>query len=84
MRFTLDIAKLPDGSYSAALANIDQFGKVAPIPPSDFEYAGTRLWMKWGRTDTLYEGTMENGKLIGTWWQGGGGFPLTFERDPAR
>jgi RNA polymerase sigma factor (sigma-70 family) len=80
MRFALDIAKLPDGSYSAALANLDQFGNDAPIPASVFRYSPPNLRMEWKWARGAFEGKLENGKIIGTWLQGGGGFPLVFER----
>jgi hypothetical protein len=80
IRFALDIAKLPDGTYSAALANIDEFNYDAPMPASDFQYSPPQVHMKWKWADGAYEGKLENGKLTGTWWQGGGGFPLVFER----
>jgi hypothetical protein len=80
IRLALDIAKLPGGSYSAALSNIDQFGNDAPIPTSDFHFEPPKLRMKWKWADVSYEGKMEDGRLVGTWFQGGGGFPLVFER----
>jgi hypothetical protein len=81
IRLTLDIARLPDGSYAAALANIDQFGYDDPIEPSKFVYSPPRLRMEWKWADSVaYEGKLENGKLVGAWLQSGGSFPLTFER----
>jgi hypothetical protein len=77
----LDIAKLPDGSYSATLSNIDEFGHDAPMPTSDFQYAPPSLKMKWKWNDnTAFEGKLENGKLAGKWLESGGSFPLVFER----
>jgi len=81
IREALDIAKLPGGSYSATLANVDGFGVEAPVPTSDFEYSPPSLhveckWQDWG-----FDGKLENGKLAGIWNQGGGGFPLVFERE---
>jgi hypothetical protein len=81
IRMALDIAKLPDGSYSATLINIDEFSHEAPIPPSEFRFSAPNLQAKWKWPDRAFEGKLENGKLIGTWLQGGGGFPLVFERD---
>jgi hypothetical protein len=77
----LDIAKLPDGTYAAALANLDQLGNSDPIPASDFQYEPPNVRMEWKWADnTRYEGKLKNGKLVGTWFEGGGGFPLVFER----
>jgi hypothetical protein len=83
IRCALDIAKLPDGSYLALLANIDQFGYDAPIPVNDFHYGQGNLRMGWKWAGGKYEGRLKDGKLVGTWFQGGGGFPLEFERSGA-
>ncbi len=72
---------MPDGSYSAALANIDEFGNDAFIPASDFDYQPPKFRMKWKWADGAYEGKMDQGKLVGTWSRGGGRFPLVFERN---
>jgi hypothetical protein len=79
IRFGLDVAKLPDGSYAAVLANIDEFGRDAPMrfglsirtatSADEMEVAGGG-----------YEGRLQNGKLVGNWLQSGGSFPLVFER----
>jgi hypothetical protein len=78
----LDIAKQPDGSYSATMASVDQFGADAPVPTSDFEYSPPQLHMKWKWQGWGYDGQLENGKIVGTWSEGGGGFPMVFERQP--
>ena len=80
IREALDIAKLPDGSYSVMLRNMDQLGNGGPIPPSEFDYDFPNLRLKWKWIGCAYEGTLKDGKLVGVWFQGGGGFPLTFER----
>lgn len=80
IQLALDIAALPDGTYSAMLANIDQFGKDAPIPASDFRYNPPQLSMEWKWADGKFVGSLTHGKLAGTWYQGGGGFPLVFKR----
>ena len=80
IRFALAVAKLPDGSYSAALSNVDEFGRDDPMPASEFEYRPPNVRMKWKWAGGNYEAVLRNGKLVGTWFQGGGGFPLVFER----
>ena len=81
IRYALDIAKLPDGLYSAALASLDQFGAEAPVPASDFEYLPPLLHMKWKWSGGAYDGRLKNGKIVGTWREGVGGWPLVFERE---
>lgn len=80
VREAVDIAKLPDGSYSAALVNEDTLGAEAPVPTSVFEYSPPNLHLEWKWQGCAYDGKLENGKLVGTWSQGGGGFPLVFGR----
>jgi RNA polymerase sigma factor (sigma-70 family) len=81
IRMGLDIAKLPDGSYAATLSNVDDFGKNDPTPTSEFHYDPPDLRMEWKWKGGTYEGKLNDGKLVGTWFQSGGGFPLIFERN---
>jgi RNA polymerase sigma factor (sigma-70 family) len=81
IRQALDIAKLPDGSYSATLANLDEFGADAPVPASAFDYSPPDLHMEWNWQGWTYEGKLESGKLTGIWFQGGGHAALVFERE---
>ena len=81
IRYALDIAKLPDGSYSATLTSLDQFGAEAPVPTSDFEYSPPHLRMEWKWSGGAYDGMLKNGKIVGTWREGAGGWPLVFERE---
>jgi hypothetical protein len=76
----LDIGKQPDGTYVATLANLEQLGNESPIPASQFEYSSPDLHMEWKWAGGAYDGKLDNGKIVGTWSQGGGGFPLVFER----
>jgi RNA polymerase sigma factor (sigma-70 family) len=76
----LDIGKLPDGTYQATLANLEQLGNESPIPASKFEFSAPNLHMEWKWAGGAYDGKLENGKIAGKWLQGGGGFPLVFER----
>lgn len=76
----LDIAKMPDGTYSVAIANLEQLGNNAPIPASSFDYSPPDLHAEWKWAGGAYAGRLENGKIVGTWFEGGGSFPLVFER----
>ena len=76
----LDIAKMPDGTYSVAIANLEQLGNNHPIPASSFEYSQPDLHAEWKWAGGTYDGRLENGKIVGTWSEGGGRFALVFER----
>ncbi|HEV7924195.1 MAG TPA: sigma-70 family RNA polymerase sigma factor [Verrucomicrobiae bacterium] len=80
IRLALDIAKLSDGSYAAALCNVDDLGKDDPISTSDFRYNPPDVRMEWKWKGGAYEGKLQGGKIVGIWSQSGGGFPLVFER----
>jgi RNA polymerase sigma factor (sigma-70 family) len=80
IRLALDIAKLADGSYATTLSDVDNLDADAPIPPTEFQWDLPDLRMKWRWKGAAYEGALKNGKIVGSWIQGGGGFPLVFER----
>jgi hypothetical protein len=79
--FELDIAKMPDGTYAATLANLEQLGNDSPAPATSFDYSRPDLHAEWKWNHTMYKGKLENGKIVGTWYEGGGGFPLVFQRE---
>jgi RNA polymerase sigma factor (sigma-70 family) len=81
IRYVLDIAKLPDGSYSATLTSPDQFGAKAPAPTSDFQYSSPHLHLEWKWIGGAFDGRLEKGRIVGTWSESGGGWPLVFERE---
>jgi RNA polymerase sigma factor (sigma-70 family) len=80
IRLALDIGKLSDGSHVAALANRDEFGYEAFVPASQFEDTPSVVHLEWKWREVAFHGALEYGKLIGSWLQGGGSFPLVFER----
>jgi RNA polymerase sigma factor (sigma-70 family) len=85
LHLALDIAKMPDGSYSAALTYLDLFANNYPIPATDFKYDPPNIRLEWKWWKRGYEGTLKNGRLVGVITITGTTrtFPLTFERvDP--
>jgi RNA polymerase sigma factor (sigma-70 family) len=80
IRLALNIARLPGGSYAATLSDPDDFEKNDPVPTSDFHYAPPQVRMEWKPKGGAYEGKLSEGKLVGTWFQAGAGFPLIFDR----
>jgi len=81
IRLALDIARLPDGTFSANVVSLDQFPNDGPVPASEFQFSPSNLEVKWKASGGSFHGKLENGKLVGTWFQGGGGFSLVFERN---
>jgi hypothetical protein len=76
---TLDIAKLPDGTFSCSM--ISPGG--AEIPASTTQYFPPNVRLEWNAIGVSFNGKLENGKLTGAWRQGGGVVPLVLERNGA-
>jgi hypothetical protein len=83
LRLALDIAKLPGGLFTASLANLDQYGNNDPIRASVLRYTPPAVRLEWKWTGGVFEGKLDQGRLSGTWRQGGGSFPLVFDRTKA-
>jgi len=78
LRLVLNIAKMPDGTFSCSMISLDQGG--AEIPASNIRHVPPNVRLEWSAIGGSYNGKLENGKLTGVWRQGGGAFPLVFER----
>jgi RNA polymerase sigma factor (sigma-70 family) len=82
VKLALDIAKLPDGGFSATVASLYHLGNNDPRPTSAFQYYPPNLHIEWKWMQDRFEGKLEGGKISGTWIAGGAKFPLTFQRQP--
>ena len=78
LRVVLHIVKQADGSFSATLDSPDQGAK--DIPANAIQYAPPKVKIQWQGIGGLFDGTLENGKLSGTWQQGAAKIPLVFDR----
>jgi RNA polymerase sigma factor (sigma-70 family) len=76
----LEIAKMPDGTFSATVASIYHWGHDGPRPASDFQYAAPNLHITWQWMNDQFEGTLKKGRLTGLWINGGKKQPIVFER----
>jgi hypothetical protein len=76
----LEIAKMPDGTFSATVASIYQLGNDGPRPASDFQYAAPNLQIAWKWMNDRFVGQLKNGKLTGTWINGSKEWPIVFVR----
>ena len=78
----LDIAKLPDGTFSAALAMppASLGGTGDPIPATDFRCQLPNVRLEWKSQNAVFDGKLANGKLAGKWSEWGRSFAITFER----
>ena len=74
----LHVARLPNGDLSASLNNVGQGTKG--VPADAVRFASLETHLEWTNLGATYDGTMKNGKITGTWRQGGQEFPLIFER----
>jgi hypothetical protein len=73
-----NIAQLPDGSFSATLASPDQM--TNEIPATTVQHTPPNVRIEWNGIGGSFNGTLKNGKLTGTWRQGGASFPLSLNR----
>jgi hypothetical protein len=78
LRLAVNIAKMPDGKFSASMISLDQGG--GEIPASMIQYVPPNVRLEWGAINGSFNGKLENGKLTGAWRQGGGALPLVLER----
>jgi len=79
LRIALTVTKSETGVYTGKFDSLDQ-GASIPIDTITVTDDAVRLEMK--STPILYEGVLnkERTELVGTFTQGGQGFPLTFKR----
>ena len=78
LRSALNIARLPDGKFSCTMISLDQGGGT--IPASTVQYAPPNVRLEWPTIGGSFNAKLENGKISGTWRQGGQIIPLVFER----
>jgi hypothetical protein len=64
---TLDIAKMPDGSWSSTLSFPDSIESLDPIPATEAKYDLPNIHLNWKWWPITYDGTLKNGKIVGTW-----------------
>lgn len=76
----LDVAKLPDGTFSATLSWPFFIGGEGPVPVSDFQCTQPNLRVELKSPGVVFEATLSDGKLAGKWREGGQSYPVTFER----
>jgi hypothetical protein len=81
-RLAVNIAKLPDGKFSASMISLDQGG--GEIPASAVQYIPPNVRLEWGAISGSFNGKLEKGRLTGVWRQGGGALPLVLERNGAQ
>jgi hypothetical protein len=79
LQLILNIARMPDGTFSSSLVVVDQGG--AEIPASLVQYTPPNVHVEWKAIGASFYGKLENGKLSGVWRQGGGALPLVLERN---
>ena len=81
LRLLLNVAKLPDGKFSATMVSVDQGS--GEIPASLVEYDAPDTHLEWSGIGGSFRGKLENGKITGIWQQNKSELPLVFERVPA-
>ncbi len=78
----LDIARQPDGGYSAALVAplATLLGAGDPIPANNAQYPLPRVHLEWKWLAATFDGRLSDGRLTGKWTEGKLSFTMTFAR----
>ena len=82
LRLAVNIAKMPDGKFSATMISLDQGG--GEIPANNVQFIPPNVRLEWNAIGSSFNGKLENGKITGAWRQGGGALPLVLERNPSQ
>jgi len=81
LHIVFHIALMPDGSYSATMDSPDQGAAGIPASAVKFTFPDVRIgWRGIG----YYIGKLNEGKLSGSWHQGGVSLPLHMQRDQSQ
>jgi len=67
----VDIAQLPDGSFSATLDSPDEMKRR--VEANSVLFTPPRVRLEWRGVGARFEGKLKDGKLAGTWISGGQG-----------
>lgn len=78
LNLVLHIANSPDDSLSAMMDSPDQ--GATGIQATSIQHTAPKVRIEWKGMGAVFEGTLKNGKLTGSWRQGGATFPLVLSR----
>ena len=79
LHFVFHIAKLPNGSFSSTLDDPDQGQNN--IDCTSTEYKAPHVSIMWNGVRGIFNGSLKDGRLTGTWRQYGQVHPLTLSRE---
>jgi hypothetical protein len=82
LRLVFNVARLPDATYAATMDSLDQGARS--IPATTVDYTAPKAHLEWAGIGATFDGQIQNGKLNGTFTQGGQKIPLVLQRDAAR
>jgi hypothetical protein len=71
LHLAVDIARMPDGSFSGSLDSPDELLKG--VAASSVQFSPPHVRVEWIGIGARFEGKLKNGKLSGTWHAGGQG-----------
>ena len=71
LHLAVDIARMPDGTFSASLDSPDEMRRG--IEATDVLFSPPRVRLEWRGIGARFEGKLKNGRLSGTWFGGGQG-----------
>jgi hypothetical protein len=87
LHLAVDIARMPDGSFSSSLDSPDALSKG--VVATSVQFSPPHVRVEWRGIGARFEGRLNNGKLTGTWYGGGQGppgssSPMVFERSGSK
>jgi hypothetical protein len=71
LHLAVDIARMPDGSFSGSLDSLDELRRG--VVASSVLFSPPRVRVEWRGIGARFEGKLKDGKLSGTWYGGGQG-----------
>jgi hypothetical protein len=78
-KLLLNIARLPDGSFAAALTD-DRASDFVGVPASVIRCSSPNVFLEWRGLGFTFDGRLRDGKLSGVGRSPSSSFPLRFER----
>jgi hypothetical protein len=78
LNLVFHIAKTPDGSLSAMMDSPDQ--GATGLPATSIQHTAPKVRIEWKGMGAVFDGTLKNGKISGSWRQGAATYPLVLSR----
>jgi hypothetical protein len=82
LRIVFNIARKADATYTATLDSPDQ--GAGRVPASSVACDAPKAYLEWNGIAAAFDGELKDGRLDGTFTQGGARIPLVLQRDASK